>query len=973
MGRKTFAQRTGGEQNQKNEHSRTENNYIEVTNQDATILLSKNEVTQITYTAFKNRAFKKIENGQSILTVSNTGLAVLEVNKALRKLGYNAPEQEMEFTVETQLALAAFQYDRGIIGIPVFDAVTLLKMDEELGELEREQEQSASKNEQASSVQKEEEIQTPPPNEKMRLSVGIVPMDIKSDKEFFNFLDMKIFGKITDINWDIGKNTYKNYIGEETFCQVEIASLKKYLGITDEQWDDMKSKTTSSTTSAVDLRKSIGNYLEKAKEREKAVNDLDILEAKLFGLEELYKEYRAYFELLKLGGESAVGAVMTYKPELDKKAKDNGFEDIQDFENTIKKYLNAFRDETVRLAEDYIDKYEHLLYKEEERLKKDGVLTKLYTAFTKSGAAKKIKDGDSKQFNAVLISGQSNGSTQALKMYDEGKAEMESGIDEVKSLDSFLFKDKTFDYKRLAKVSSQKEFENFLFEFIKSKRESAKNVRKDLKENPDAIYKRQELLEHSYQKQGVVKGSIIDSAIKQKINDIGTIDIFINIGLAIASIIVVVATWGAATPYVIAGTAVSLGMSVYNVYDALDQYSKAHDSYEIGLLKEEPSFAWVVVAIAGAALDVAAFAAVFKLAEPITEVAGVFNKSSKTFDDVKILKESLAKIDGLADKVQLSIVKQAELTVEFRNTAKEFLETAATLNSGINPAAIPKLVRLADLGIKRGALSFRKFLLELKMQNIIKGVDNLTKEELKILKEAFTKAKKGPGLLDEIAESLSLKHKDFLSERNFTIVKRGKSTVNLDVIDDAGGVLFKGTEEHIEKYIAFMSKSASERAAIIKATKTQLKKNTRVVYDPELAKAKGYNVPVSANGTSPDFKGLKMYLNAQGKLGNGKTISGVSKQVFDDALNKIIKFDGEVKVNMTGVRRSDFDNCWKAMGIDPTLGAKLESKLQLTWHHLDDLDENLKGTMQIIRTEAHNKTLPHMGSFVQIENVLNLN
>ena len=52
---------------------------------------------------------------------------------------------------------------------------------------------------------------------------------------------------------------------------------------------------------------------------------------------------------------------------------------------------------------------------------------------------------------------------------------------------------------------------------------------------------------------------------------------------------------------------------------------------------------------------------------------------------------------------------------------------------------------------------------------------------------------------------------------------------------------------------------------------------------------------------------------------------------------------------------------------------KILTKLKLTWHHLDDIDENLKGTMQLVKREIHEMTLPHMGSHVQIKTVLDIN
>lgn len=975
--KKTFAPRATRSEAQTNDHKEDETKYEPISNQDAKISLAKTEVTQITYAPFRNRAFSKIEKGFSRIQFPNSGLHVLALNQALNALGHKVPENVF-FGNKTKIALINFQQQNGITGSGIFDQETLLAMNKAL---------EVDKNEKSHTKEETPALNlATPSDEKVSLSVGIVPITIQSNQEFFDFLDIRIFGKITDINWDIGKSSYKDYIGKETRCNVHISSLKKYLGITDQQWEDMHNKATASTSSALDLKESVEKYLEKSKARETETKNRDILETQLYGLKDFYKEYIRYVDYLKSSATSSSNSnlpdvsplfmIPKWKEELNKKAKKYGFKDLTDFENTVNKYQEAFRSETIHLAEDYMDEYEHLLYKEEIRLKQGDTIKQLYATFNNAEVGKNISEGRIKERAGLFMNLNKNiPEEHRTKTYYEGKKEKKAGIDKAKALNSPIFKDKTFNFDKLGDVNSQKEFEEVLFDFIISKRENVQKVRRDLKDNPDAIYKQQELLQHSYQKQGVVKDSILDLIIQQKIKNIEWTEILKSIALALGAIVAIAVTWGAATPYVIAGTAVSLGISAYNVYEALDDYYKKDAAYEIGLLKNEPSFIWVIVAIAGAALDAASLATVLGAVKPITKAAEIFNNSAKSVEDIVTLETSLAKIKGLSDQVQVNIVKQAQLTVEFRNTVKELMREIRTLNTAVNYSALPQLIHLADLGIKRGITTFKNFLLELQLEKVIKSAENLTPEELKILKEAFKEAKSSGKLniLDDLAKNLSSKYKDFLEQRNFTIVRPKGANKNLDILDDAERIMFRGTEEQIENYVAFMSKSSSERTTIVNATKEELRKNTRSVYNQELAKTKGYDVPTSSNGTSPDFKGLKMYINKHGKIGNGTTsISGVSDEAFTDALNKIIKFDGEVRVNITGVRRADFNNSWNAMGIDPTLGAKIESSLNLTWHHLDDLDGNLTGTMQIVITDIHNKTLKHMGSFVQIEKVLNL-
>ena len=228
--------------------------------------------------------------------------------------------------------------------------------------------------------------------------------------------------------------------------------------------------------------------------------------------------------------------------------------------------------------------------------------------------------------------------------------------------------------------------------------------------------------------------------------------------------------------------------------------------------------------------------------------------------------------------------------------------------------------------------------------------------------------------LDELATELNRDLLKFLEDKGYSVVRKSRSTKNLDIVDKKGFIIFRGTKDEILKFENFIRKSRTERKALLSKTNKAIKsKNSDKIYNPEVAKSKGIDIPRSKNGTSPNFKGLKKYLNEDGKLGNGKLDIGISSNNLEDALKKINKFDGEVKIPITGLDRgADFQNCWKAMGIDPSIGAKLQDKLKITWHHLDDLDVDLESTMQLVVGKTHFKTLQHLGSHAQIKELLDI-
>lgn len=190
--------------------------------------------------------------------------------------------------------------------------------------------------------------------------------------------------------------------------------------------------------------------------------------------------------------------------------------------------------------------------------------------------------------------------------------------------------------------------------------------------------------------------------------------------------------------------------------------------------------------------------------------------------------------------------------------------------------------------------------------------------------------------LKKFADEIDL---DLLKKFNFKIKL---NTTTLDLMDDNGRIVFRGFKgsDEVKNYLSFLSKDIKERELLIAEMYQTLSSNKRG-YNPFRPKAKKYNVPLSKNGTSSDFSNLKEYLyNNDPDFGN-------------------------VKIKMTGSRELDFKQANELMGLD-------DIPEGYTWHHLDDLNENLESTMQLVESKVHKKTCPHLGSVKQIETILKL-
>ena len=253
------------------------------------------------------------------------------------------------------------------------------------------------------------------------------------------------------------------------------------------------------------------------------------------------------------------------------------------------------------------------------------------------------------------------------------------------------------------------------------------------------------------------------------------------------------------------------------------------------------------------------------------------------------------------------------------------------------------------------------------------------------MKEKADEAEELGTTLDEYLVELAndIKRIDFIKSKNWILTKLRS---NYELLDEIGFILFRGRKDWLDKYIKYIRLSPKEQDKLLKEAYEITEKNSGKVYKVAASNKKlsdigvQYYIRTYQKGAkvTPDFSamGIDMFMKS-GKLGNGKydlitAIRKYSEADVLDALNKIRKFKGSVKVNVTSNRPADFKNCWKAMGIDTSLGGKIEKHLKLTWHHLDDLDRGLNGTFQLVHSVVHHQTKQHMGSHFMIEELLKL-
>lgn len=135
--KKTFAPRVIRYEEQAQDYYEDEKSKKEeITNEDSQVSILDNEVSKIMHKPFRNKAFKKIEDGKSEIGYMSQGMHVQVLSKALNSLGYAVSETEHVILDDAQKAIFQFQSDYGIQEFGVFRTQSLLAIDRAMQEQE---------------------------------------------------------------------------------------------------------------------------------------------------------------------------------------------------------------------------------------------------------------------------------------------------------------------------------------------------------------------------------------------------------------------------------------------------------------------------------------------------------------------------------------------------------------------------------------------------------------------------------------------------------------------------------------------------------------------------------------------------------------------------------------------------------------------------------------------------------------------
>lgn len=598
---------------------------------------------------------------------------------------------------------------------------------------------------------------------------------------------------------------------------------------------DYKTKVNARTTNWTEYEDSLKRYLVERDIRQDNLEAREAIKTKLYGLDELYKKYREYqrldlYETLATGltvvtATTGVGNAAQRNPvreqrerlhaELNEQLPHYGFENIAEFEKYIRSYEQAFQKETAAIAFDLLAQYEHVLYEAEAKYSDPATVAALFQSLSRTQAKAHYEEASENASAAAGIRpdpeyhGYFPGEFE-LKQSLEAKAASARSLAESEfagaTADQPLLKNRDFPRERLARASESqpqaapgsgtvaalsvatsmltggppaaaaimpapKGFQSILLDYIHDRRDDIAVTRAHLTKHPERVFKLDDLLKVSYQVQEIAPGSIFDLIIRDKIGDDAITDAIWNIVVAVFAIALGILSFGTGTVAVLAAVS-AFGISAYQALKEFEEYELKSAEYGAQMLSTDPSFAWVIVAVVGAGLDLAAAGSALKA---MRTAVTTFNEAGAAGDLARLEKE-LKGLAEVSDRLRANTMKAAAAELQYRKALTSLLASSGRLNSIIVPLEeLGKLVGVAYYLAKRGIIAFDKFLLELKAQKLIASIEGLSGEEMRVLKTVFEegveKARTGLLKYEELSPNI---RRVFTAEQVEEVAEHGK-------------------------------------------------------------------------------------------------------------------------------------------------------------------------------------------------------
>ena len=516
-------------------------------------------------------------------------------------------------------------------------------------------------------------------------------------------------------------------------------------GVTPEELFDYK-RRAGAARDVADFERSIGNFLDvrrtKRAARAENVVERERVGTKLYGLEELYQKYRQYKaaeRLSRMGPTAAFGQQMARSllEELNRELPRHDFAGVAEFEQHILVFRAAFQREALAIAFDLLLRYEYLLTREQAKFKDwdNTAAVKLLESLEKvREPAQELyrQQKEAKRAAAAEASTYDYPAAEA-KLREAQEASRKAGeLVAGAAPEHSMIGWQDFPHERLMRTRKPADVRVLMGRYIAEHIGAIRQARTLLEQKPERVYKLDNLVALARAVQGISDDSIYHLIIRDHAAEIEEKESVRSFLLAILAIGLTVVSFGAGGAFALVAAGAAFGIGAYQAFEEIQKYDEASKFYVAQLLSEEPTVAWAVLAVVGAGLDAAAVVKALKVVVP---AARAFNVSP----DPEQLKQALGALD---ERIVRNVDRAARAKRQFEGAVQVLVTGGGKTYAVIAPLVIElyRVTAIAYYALKRGAISFERFLLRLREQELIKEISKLSPEELTTLKRGYQQA-----------------------------------------------------------------------------------------------------------------------------------------------------------------------------------------------------------------------------------------
>jgi hypothetical protein len=511
----------------------------------------------------------------------------------------------------------------------------------------------------------------------------------------------------------------------DTFLRI----ASKVAALTPAELAEYKSRVTATTTDWRTYEDSVDRFLAEHKEREATAKERGNIETQLLGLDDLYQRYTNYMGW-SLHPTSDRKSHEEQGARLDADLKTAGFPGgITDFTKLIHDYEKAFERETLAIARVMLDRYEHVLIEEDKKYQNPAASASLYQSVGQTQARRhfhEVMEGPPwvTENPALPLS-----PIEARKQAETEVLGATGGHPLVQNVD--------FDREQLAKAADSTQVKSIMLGYIAARRKDIGDTRKTLIEKPKMIYGKgfDVLREASFKAQKIKSGTIQKKIIDKYVDDEQWKEDIPRSVLTVIAVAAGLLTSGGGTVAVLAAGA-TVGIGAYQAIEEFRRYAIDSGAFH-AKLADDPTMAWVIVAVIGVGIDAAVF---IKALPQLLPALRAFNAGAEAGDVAKLTE----KLKDVEERLRNSIIRAAEAEAQARTAWKAIFRPSAGLPMVIAPDAeeFTRFVYAVYLSAKRGIRGLDVFLKTNEAIELIGDITKLSAEELAALKAGYLEALK---------------------------------------------------------------------------------------------------------------------------------------------------------------------------------------------------------------------------------------